>query len=245
LPPGAARLYKRFIKRELRMDPIVSTTDYAVARNHMVDSQVRPNKVIDQRVLDAMRALPREEFVPPSLSAIAYIDEDLPLGGGRVLVEPMVIARLVQLARVRPGERVLVIAAGTGYGAALMAACGAEVTALDDDEALLAIALRVLPRHAPAVKIVHGALPAGLPQGAPWDIILLEGAVTEIPSALAAQVAPNGRLVTVVVSQGVGGRAVLAEPAGTPDAPRLRSREAFDCSTPLLPGLRPAPVFVF
>ncbi len=227
------------------MDPIVSTTDYAAARNNMVDSQVRPNKVTDPRILDAMRALPREEFVPPSLAPVAYIDEDLPLGGGRVLMEPMVIARLVQLARVRPGERALVIAAGTGYGAALVAACGASVTALDDDEAFLAIALRVLPRYAPAVKIVHGPLAAGLTDGAPWDVILLEGAVSEIPAALAGQVAPGGRLVTVLGADGVGGRAVLAEPAGTPDAPRLRAREAFDCSTPLLPGLRPAPAFVF
>lgn len=227
------------------MDPIVSATDYTAARDHMVDSQIRPNKVTDPRVLDAMRALPREEFVPPSLAAVAYIDEDLPLGRGRVLMEPMVIARLVQLARVRPGERALVIGAGTGYGAALLAACGAEVTALDDDEVLLAIALRVLPRHAPAVKIVHGALSAGLLQGAPWDIILLEGAVAAIPDVLAGQVAHGGRLVTVLAAQGVGGRAVLAEPAGTPEAPRLRAREAFDCSTPLLPGLRSAPVFVF
>ncbi|MEJ1978942.1 MAG: protein-L-isoaspartate O-methyltransferase [Acetobacteraceae bacterium] len=172
------------------MDPITSAPDYAAARSNMVDSQVRPNKVTDPRVLDAMRALPREEFVPPALSPVAYVDEDLPLGGGRVLMEPMVIARLVQLARVRPGERALVIGAGTGYGAALVAACGAEVTALDDDEALLAIALRVLPRYAPAVKIVHGALSAGLPEGAPWDFILLEGAVTAIPPALAARSSP-------------------------------------------------------
>jgi protein-L-isoaspartate(D-aspartate) O-methyltransferase len=219
--------------------------DYAAARNNMVDSQVRPNKVTDPRLLDAMRTLPREQFVPPWLAALAYIDEDIPLGAGRVLTEPMVVARLVQLARGRPGERALVIGAGTGYGAALMAACGCDVTALEEDKALITIALRVLPRLAPTVRVVEGQLSAGLMQGAPWDIVLIEGAVGEIPSALAGQIGPGGRLVTVLAGSGGAGRAVLAEPTGTPEAPRLRAREIFDCNTPLLPSLRPVPTFVF
>jgi protein-L-isoaspartate(D-aspartate) O-methyltransferase len=219
--------------------------DYAAARNNMVDSQVRPNKVTDPRVLDAMRTLPREQFVPPSLAALAYIDEDIPLGAGRVLTEPMVIARLVQLARGRAGERALVIGAGTGYGAALMAACACDVTALEEDTALIAIALRVLPRLAPSVRVVEGKLSAGLVQAAAWDIVLIDGAVEEIPAALAGQVAPGGRLVTVLAGSGGTGRAVLAEPTGTPEAPHLRAREIFDCSTPLLPSLRPVPAFVF
>jgi protein-L-isoaspartate(D-aspartate) O-methyltransferase len=219
--------------------------DYAVARDNMVDSQVRPNKVTDPRVLDAMRLLPREQFVPPSLAALAYIDEDIPLGAGRVLTEPMVIARLVQLARGRPGERALVIGAGTGYGAALMAACGCDVTALEEDKALIAIALRVLPRLAPAVRVVEGKLAAGLVRAVGWDIVLIEGAVEEIPPALAGQIAPGGRLVTVLAGSGGGGRAILAEPTGTPESPRLRAREIFDCNTPLLPSLRLVPTFVF
>ena len=98
---------------------------FTQARNHMVDGQVRPNKVVDARVIGAMRRLPRERFVPPELAGLAYIDEDVKFGNGRALVEPMVIARLVQLARVRPGDRALVVGAGAGYGAALIAACGA------------------------------------------------------------------------------------------------------------------------
>jgi protein-L-isoaspartate(D-aspartate) O-methyltransferase len=218
--------------------------DYSAARNNMVDGQIRPNKVTDPRVLDAMRTLPRERFVPPALSGLAYVDEDLPLGGGRALMEPMVIARLVQLARARPGERALVIAAGTGYGAALMAACGCAVTALEEDEALISIAKPVLASVAPGVRVVRGSFDAGLSQGAPWDIIMIEGAVTSIPAALAGQLSAAGRLVTVL-STGGGGRAVLAEPAGTPDAPRLKLREVFDCNTPMLPSLRPAAAFVF
>ena len=219
-------------------------TDFTAARNNMVDCQIRPNRVTDPRVLDAMRSLPREQFVPPALAALAYVDEDLPLGAGRVLMEPLVIARLVQMARIRQGERVLVVAAGTGYGAAVAAACGGQVTALEEDDALMAIALRVLPRLAPTVRLVDGRLSAGLPSSGPWDAIIIEGAVTAIPEAYAAQLSPAGRLVTVVAARGsAGGRAVLAEPLE--GGRRLRSRDMFDCTTPLLPGLQPAAAFVF
>ena len=221
-------------------------TDTSAARNNMVDSQIRPNRVTDPRVLDAMRALPREQFVPPDLAALAYLDEDLPLGGGRYLVEPLVTARLIQLARIRAGEHVLVVAAGTGYGAAVAAACGGQVTALEEDDALMAIALRVLPRVAPSVRLVNGRLAAGLPSDGPWDAVVIEGAVSAIPEAYARQLKPGGRLVTVMAPTGVaGGRLVLAEPVGDGLNQRLRSREMFDCSTPLLPGLSPAPSFVF
>ena len=221
-------------------------TDYTAARNNMVDGQIRPNRVSDPRVLDAMRRLPREQFVPPHLASLAYIDEDLPLGGGRYLVEPLVTARLVQMARVRTGERALVVAAGTGYGAAVMAACDAHITALEEDEALMAIALRVLPRTAPSVRLVEGRLATGLPADGPWDVIMIEGAVSAIPDAYAGQVAAGGRLVTVLAPTGVsGGRAILAEPVGVGSGQRLRAREMFDCNTPLLPGLSPAPSFVF
>ena len=221
-------------------------TDYTAARNNMVDSQIRPNRVTDPRVLDAMRTLPREQFVPPALAPLAYLDEDLPLGGGRVLMEPMVLARLLQMARIRPGERVLVVGSGTGYGAAVAAACGGLVVALEEDEALTAIALRVLPRVAPSVRLVDGRLSAGLPSEGPWHVIIVQGAVTAIPDGLADQVAAGGRLVTVVSAVGgVGGRMILAEPVAAKGGARLRSRDMFDCNTPLLPGLRPAPSFTF
>lgn len=221
-------------------------TDTAIARNNMVDGQIRPNRVSDPRILQAMRTLPREEFVPPHLASLAYIDEDLPVGGGRVLVEPLVTARLVQMARVQPGDTVLVVGAGTGYGAAVVAACGATVTALEEDDALMAIALRILPRVAPGVRIVGGRLADGLPAEGPWDVIMIEGAVARIPDAYASQVKPGGRLVTVVTDNTAGaGRGVLAEPVQVGTAVHLRAREMFDCNTPLLPGLRTAPVFVF
>ena len=223
--------------------------DYGAARDHMVDGQIRPNKVIDPRIIRAMRALPRERFVPPHLASLAYADEDVPLPRGRALMEPMVIARLAQLARVRDGERVLVVGAGPGYGAALLAACGGRVTALEEDEALLAIARRTLPEFAPGAVLVEGPLAAGQADGASWDVILIEGAVHAIPPAIAPQLNPRGgRLVTVLAhgNGASGGQGVLAEPGqhGTPNAV-LRPQPMFDCATPLLPPLLPKPAFQF
>ena len=146
--------------------------DYADARKRMVDGQLRPNRVTDPRVLDAMRDLPREEFLPAEVRARAYSDEDVPLPGGRTLVAPMVIARLAQLAAVRPGDRALVVCAGTGYGAAVLARCGARVTAIETDATLAAIARHALAANlaAGAVRIEAGRPTEGFAGGAPYDV---------------------------------------------------------------------------
>ncbi len=212
------------------------------ARNHMVDSQVRPNKVTDPRIVSAMRRLPRERFLPPHLAALAYVDEDVPLGEGRFLMEPVVIARLVQLAAVAAGERALVVAAGTGYGAALLASCGARVTALEEAASLQAVARTVLAELAPSVSLVTGPLAAGWPPGGPYDVILIEGAVSDIPPAIGEQLhRETGRLVTVCTNSGGLGQAVLAEAT----ASGLRTRPMFDCATPPIPSLLVTPGFVF
>jgi protein-L-isoaspartate(D-aspartate) O-methyltransferase len=221
------------------------TSDYAAARDRMVDGQIRPNKVIDPRLLRAMRTLPRELFLPAQLRSLAYIDEDLKLPGGRTFMEPMVLARLIQLARLRSGERVLVVGAGAGYGAAVMAACGAEVTALEEDEPLLTLAREVLPEVAPGVTLQAGPLTAGLP--GPWDVILIEGAVQDIPQSIGAEVRPEGgRLVTVLAQAPGLGQGVLAEPIhpGAPN-PVLRAQAHFDCATPFLPAFAKRPGFQF
>jgi protein-L-isoaspartate(D-aspartate) O-methyltransferase len=212
------------------------------ARNRMVDSQVRPNKVTDPRIIAAMRRIPRERFLPASLGALAYVDEDVPLGHGRVLMEPLVIARLVQLLAPMQGERALVVGAGTGYGAALLAACGPRVTALEEDAALLPLARSALTSLAPEVTLVTGPLAAGWPSGAPYDLILIEGAVPEVPRAVGEQLRMDGgRLVTVFGHAGRTAQAVLAEPTSS----GLRAQAMFDCATPPLPSLQPAPAFVF
>lgn len=231
----------------------LSAPDFTTARELMVDGQLRPTKVTDARVLEAMRRLPRERFLPPALATLAYIDEDVPLPGGRVLMEPLVLARLIQLAAPRAGERALVIGAGTGYGAAVLAATGASVVALEEDRTLLALARGALAALAPSVVVAEGPLGAGWPSGAPWDLIFIEGAVPAVPATIAEQLRHEaGRLVTVLAASGLAasgsasaghgiGRAVLAE--RTPSG--LAMRPAFDCATPMLPAFRPAPSFVF
>jgi protein-L-isoaspartate(D-aspartate) O-methyltransferase len=215
--------------------------DYADARNLMVDGQVRPNKVYDPRILDAMRRLPREHFVPPAARSLAYSDSNVPLGNGRVLLEPMVIARMVQMGAVSSGERVLVVGAGTGYCAALLAACGGHVTALEDDAALSDLARAALA-GLEGIKQVSGPLAEGWNATAPYDLVLIEGAVEQIPPAVAAQVRPvKGRLVAIRAGSGRLGQAVLGEP--TPAG--LSFTAVFDCSAPLLPALRRAAGFVF
>jgi protein-L-isoaspartate(D-aspartate) O-methyltransferase len=215
---------------------------FAEARNRMVDSQIRPNRVVDQRVLSAMRSLPRERFLPREVLALAYADEDVPLGNGRFLMEPMVLARMLQAANLRENEHVLVVGAGTGYGAAVLAACGCRVTALEEDPDLLAIARAVLPREAPGVTLMSGRLVGGCPALAPYDLILIEGAVPEIPSAVAAQVRQEtGRILTAICAPGRITQAVIVEST----AYGLGSSALFDCATPPLPSLRKAPNFAF
>jgi protein-L-isoaspartate(D-aspartate) O-methyltransferase len=224
------------------MNPIV--IDPAEARSRMVSSQVRPNKVTDDRVLAAMRALPRERFLPAALAARAYADEDVPLGGGRCLLEPMVLARLVQLADPREGERVLVVGAGTGYGAAVIAACGAAVVALEDRDDLLAIARATVALFASGVRLAAGPLAEGWRPAAPYDVVFVEGGFEELPAALAEQIRPKGgRLVGVRVTAGRLGQGVVGERFG--DAPLVSLRPAFDCATSVLPALKRADGFVF
>jgi protein-L-isoaspartate(D-aspartate) O-methyltransferase len=220
---------------------VMSAADYTLARNLMVDGQLRPNRVVDRRILDAMRSLPREMFVPEAQSPLAYIDQDIPLGGGRVLLKPLVIARLLQLARPRAGETALVVGAGAGYGAAILAACGAHVVALEDDEALCASARQRLKDN-PGVTIVHGKLAEGYPASAPYDLVVIEGAVPAIPDAIGAQVAAGGRLAAIILAPGAAGKAVLAEPSTNG---RLSAQPAFDANAPYLPGLAPVPSFTF
>ena len=216
----------------------MSAADFVLARNLMVDGQLRPSQVTDRRILDAMRSLPRESYLPAAQADLAYIDDDIALGGGRAMLKPLVLARLVQLARPRAGEAALVVGAGTGYGAALLAACGVQVTALEQDAVLVALA-RTNPNR--LVTVVEGPLAEGMSAGAPYDLVMIEGAVREIPEAIGRQVSANGRLVTVLWPDGGAGVGVIAEPS----VGGLRARAAFDASGPLLPGLQPAPRFAF
>jgi protein-L-isoaspartate(D-aspartate) O-methyltransferase len=233
------------------MDIATPIDPFADARNRMVDSQVRPNRVTDPRILAAMRSIPRERFLPPAMTALAYADLDVPLGNGRVLLAPMLMAKLIQLIAPVAGERALVIASGVGYGAAVLAACGVRVIALEQDEALLAVARTALVAASPGVNLVAGALAGGWPAEAPYDIVFIEGAVASVPAAIAAQLRQQaGRLVTVIrgsIGGATGGGATGPGQAmrGETTQAGLQLRPEFDCATPPIPALLPAPAFTF
>ncbi len=220
--------------------------DRAFARRRMVDTQIRPVQVSDPRILEAMRQLPRERFVPADRADSAYMDQDVPLGGGRVLTEPRVIARLLQILVPLRGERALVVGAGTGYAACLMQALGTHVVALEQNHALAATGRALVAELAPAVEYREGPLAEGHAAGGPYHLILIDGAVREVPPALAAQLAPGGRIAGVLALPGRVHTAFLAEalPAEASAAP-LRPRAQFDAATPLLPELTPPPAFSF
>ena len=215
---------------------------FAAARSHMIESQLRPNKVIDDRVLSAFASVRRELFLPEYLRSVAYIDEDLPLGGGRYLMEPMVAARLLQAASVARTDAALIIGAGTGYEAALTALLARNVFALEEDAELARLARAALVEHAIAtVNIVEGPLSEGYRTRAPYDVILLGGAVAELPLNIVAQLAEGGRLLAVVRAGGVVGRATLTTRTGGV----VSRRVIFDAATRLLPGFAPKPAFAF
>src|SRR5271169_4697071 len=168
-------------------------TEFETARAHMIESQIRPNKVTDDRVLAAIAKIRRELFVPEHRRPVAYVDDDLPLGGGRYLMEPMVAARLLQAACVERADIALVVGAGTGYEAAVLAQLARTVVALEEDPQLARGARAALVDHGiAAVNVIEGPLASGHRQRAPYDVILFGGAVTEVPSEIVKQLGEGG-----------------------------------------------------
>ena len=214
--------------------------DYASARRNMVESQLRPNKVTDPALLEALASVPRELFVPEPLRGVAYVDEDIPLGRGRFLMEPMILGRLLELAAVRSSDAALVVGAGPGYSAAVLARIAGRVVALEDDRDLAQPAAQMQTLGLSNVALVEGPLGEGAPRQAPFDVILFDGAVDRVPPAILDQLAEDGRLVVVVRSAGIGRATLMTRQAGI-----MASRVAFDAAVPCLPGFEPAPAFVF
>jgi protein-L-isoaspartate(D-aspartate) O-methyltransferase len=217
-------------------------TEFGAARAHMIESQLRPNKVMDGRVLGAFAEIRREFFVPEHLRAVAYIDADLPIGGGRYLMEPMVVARLLQAAMIERTDTILIIGAGTGYEAAVAAMLARSVIALEDNPELARRARAALVDHSIAsVSVVEGPLSQGYRPRAPYDVILFCGTVVEVPSEIDSQLAEGGRLLATVKSASGIGRATLRTRTGG----LIAQRVLFDAATPPLPGFSPKPAFVF
>jgi protein-L-isoaspartate(D-aspartate) O-methyltransferase len=244
MPPtfGGLRFMPRWEKNGLTdcVPAEDAMTDFAAARRHMVDGQVRTQDVTDLRITTAMLDVPRERFVPPEKAGLAYLDLDVPLSAApatRRLLKPMVLAKLIQEASPAGNERVLDVACGTGYSSAVLAELAAEVIALDDDAALTRQAENNLAGRA---KVVTGPLVAGWPADAPYNVILINGAVEVVPQTLLSQLADGGRLVCVV-GGALPGRATLYVRSGG----EVGRRPLFDATAPLLPAFAKAPAFVF
>jgi protein-L-isoaspartate(D-aspartate) O-methyltransferase len=213
----------------------------ATARRMMVDGQVRVADVTDIDLLEAMLTLPRERFVPPSLAALAYLDNDIPIGKGRALLKPMVLAKLIQAAMLRPSDRVLDVACGTGYSTAVLAKLAGSVIGLEEDANLAGQAKDALAAVGTArAEIVTGPLIAGWAASAPYDVILLNGATEIVPEALGVQLKPDGRLVGVYGRSPAEKGTIFRLSEG-----QLVGRPIFDAAAPLLPTFAAPPQFVF
>jgi len=202
------------------------------ARLAMIAGQIRPNRVSDRRVVDAMRAVPRECFLPKSLRGIAYVDEDLEIVPGRYLMEPMVFARLVVEAEIRPADAVLDVGCATGYSTAVLARLGEAVVGVEEDAELVRRAGETLSAQGvDNAVVVEAPLTLGAPEQGPFDVIVIEGAVDLIPDALVEQLAEGGRLVCVRRVEGRSHGYLLTKSGGA-----TGGRELCDAFTPLLPG---------
>lgn len=218
-------------------------TDFALARRNMVDGQLRPNRVTNALVLSAAGELPREQFLPEGLKSVAYSDEDVPLGNGRYLMEPMVLGRLIQTLQPQATDKALVVASGQGYGAALLARLVQSVVGVENDAAMCGSADQTIKALGFAnVSLRTDPPEAGAPESGPYDVILIEGAVREIPKAILDQLAEGGRLATVLAgAPGAMGVAQLVVKEGGVTS----GRPLFDAGTPVLPGFAPPARFTF
>ncbi|MBZ2207964.1 protein-L-isoaspartate O-methyltransferase family protein [Massilia soli] len=169
------------------------------ARFNMIEQQIRPWNVLDQDVLDLLVVVKREEFVPAACKALAFVDTEIPLPGGEAMFTPKMEARILQEVMLKKHETVLEIGAGSGYMAALLAHKGRHVTTVEISPELKAMAEANLARAGVAnVKVEQGNGAAGWDNGAPFDVIVISGALEVLPEAFLKQVKVGGRIAAVI-----------------------------------------------
>ena len=208
--------------------------DFAAARAAMVENQLRPEGVVDPAVVDAMGTVPREQFIPEQLRPLGYIDRALALGHRRFIPAPAVTGQLLTQMAPERGQSALVVGAGTGYSAAVLAAMGLKVTAVESVPELADTARKL------GVTVVEGALEAGDPKGGSYDHILIDGAVESIPDAIIDQLADGGRLGAALIDRGIT-RLVVGRKAGG----AFGYLSIGDAGVPALPGFSRPKEFTF
>lgn len=215
--------------------------DFSTARRNMIECQIRTNKVVDEALIASIGEAPRERFLPDALRAVAYIDEDLQLNAERCLLEPMVLARLLQELALTPGDAVLDIASGTGYAAAIMARMAAAIFAQESDADLQGRAAELFGELAlDNVVSVDGDLVAGCAEHAPFNAILIEGAVDAVPAGILDQLADGGRLIAIVMDNGIGRATLFRKDGG-----HFSRRVIFDANVPVLKAFQNPAGFKF
>lgn len=217
--------------------------DFAQARQNMVDGQLRPNRVTNPAILDAVSSLPRELFLPEGLRHVAYIDDDIPLPGGRAMMEPLVVCRMVQAADPKPTDVALDIGCGTGYTTALLSKLATTVFGIDSDPALVQQATANLAALSFDNSVIAArSMAEGWAEHQPYDVIVIGGGAVEVvPQALLDQLAEAGRLVAVVT----GGRAIGTVRLYQKIGGAVSSRPLFDAGCRPLPGFAKPQTFVF
>lgn len=206
--------------------------DFATRRTMMVDNQVRPSDVTKLPIIQAMLAVPREQFVPGKLREAAYMGENLELGGGRVLLDPRSLAKMLDTLDLRPDELVLNVGAGTGYTAAIMARLSEAVVAVESDEALSdETEATLMAAEASNVVFEAGDLTEGAAAHGPYDAMLIDGGIESFPQALADQLKEDGRVIALFMTGALG---IVRLGIKTRDG--IHWRDAFNATAPVLPG---------
>ncbi|MGC6473524.1 MAG: protein-L-isoaspartate O-methyltransferase family protein [Candidatus Puniceispirillaceae bacterium] len=216
---------------------------FEALRKAMVDSQIRPNKVIDDRVIAAFMSVPRERFVSKNMQNLAYIDEDIHLSGGRFIVEAMVMARIIQTLALDASQSVMLIGAGTGYTAALLSSLVESVIAIETRAQMVEKAQQaVTALDIGNVAVIKARLQDGYASEAPYDAIIIEGAVEQMPQSLLDQLADGGRLAAIWRPDGTqAGEACIWHKIG--DA--VTRTALFTAQVPVLDEFRAKPKFSF
>ena len=216
---------------------------FAKLRKAMVDSQIRPNKVIDERVIRAFSNVPRELFVSRQMQELAYIDEDIQLSGGRVIIEAMVMARMIQAMKLTPSDNVMCIGAGTGYGAAILSSLAASVIAIETRTQMVEKAQQIVAGlDIGNVAVVKSRLQDGYPSEAPYQSIIIEGGVEYVPQVLFDQLSDGGHMVSVLRPQGldVGEATIWHKRNG-----HVTPKALFTAQVPVLDEFKLKPKFMF
>lgn len=216
-------------------------SDPAQARSNMVEGQLRPNQVTSAALIEAISSVNREKFVPKGLSGVAYIDEDIEVVPGRFMMEPMVFARLVEVANVKPDDLVLDIGCVTGYSTAVFCRLAEAVVGLEETDELVEMATSILTEEAcDNVAVVKGSLNEGLAAQGPYDLIFINGQVDDVPQILLDQLAENGRLICILNEGGIGKAVIISNRDGV-----MGKRIVFDASVPDLGAFSKKQSFTF